>query len=79
MAGTHAARDHHQGVAGGVDAVEVGDDAESMQHGRAVVVGSEHSHGKGTVQTVIDLDNTITNFLLSSLFFLMMPIFMEIY
>lgn len=28
-----------------------------QDYGRAIVIGGEHTHGKGTVQTIIDLDN----------------------
>ena len=35
---------------------------------RAVLVGGEHTHGKGTVQTLIPLDNSGSNLLLSTLF-----------
>ena len=31
-----------------------------QDYGRAVVVGSEHTHGKGTVQVIMDLDDTLT-------------------
>lgn len=31
-----------------------------QDYGRAVVVGSEHTHGKGTVQVVMDLDKSLT-------------------
>lgn len=30
-----------------------------QDYGRAVIIGGEHTHGKGTVQSVIDLDQTI--------------------
>ncbi|MBI5846695.1 MAG: carboxy terminal-processing peptidase [Nitrospirae bacterium] len=30
-----------------------------QNYGRAVIMGGEHTHGKGTVQTIIDLDNKI--------------------
>jgi carboxyl-terminal processing protease len=30
-----------------------------QDYGRALIVGGEHTHGKGTVQSVIDLDQTI--------------------
>ena len=30
-----------------------------QDYGRAVIIGGEHTHGKGTVQTIIDLDNYI--------------------
>lgn len=30
-----------------------------QNYGRAVIVGGEHTHGKGTVQKVLDLDNNI--------------------
>lgn len=30
-----------------------------QDYGRAVIVGSEHTHGKGTVQTLIDLDRSL--------------------
>ncbi len=30
-----------------------------QDYGRAVIVGSEHTHGKGTVQTVLDLGRTV--------------------
>jgi carboxyl-terminal processing protease len=30
-----------------------------QDYSRAVIMGGEHTHGKGTVQTVIDLDNTM--------------------
>jgi len=33
--------------------------AALQDYGRAIVVGGEHTHGKGTVQQVIDLDNVI--------------------
>ncbi len=33
--------------------------AALQDYGRAVIVGGEHSHGKGTVQAVVDLDNFI--------------------
>ena len=29
-----------------------------QDYGRAVIIGSEHTHGKGTVQAVVDLDRT---------------------
>lgn len=32
--------------------------AALQDYGRAVVIGGEHSHGKGTVQAVLDLDNS---------------------
>ena len=28
-------------------------------YGRAIIVGGDHSHGKGTVQAVINLDNAL--------------------
>jgi len=31
-----------------------------QDYGRAVVVGSEHTHGKGTVQVIMDLDDNLT-------------------
>lgn len=31
-----------------------------QDYGRAVIVGSEHTHGKGTVQVVMDLDKSLT-------------------
>jgi carboxyl-terminal processing protease len=31
-----------------------------QDYGRAVIVGSEHTHGKGTVQVVLGLDRTLT-------------------
>jgi carboxyl-terminal processing protease len=31
-----------------------------QDYGRAVVVGSEHTHGKGTVQVIMDLDKSLT-------------------
>ncbi len=31
-----------------------------QDYGRAVVVGSEHTHGKGTVQVIMDLDRSLT-------------------
>ncbi len=31
-----------------------------QDYGRAVVVGSEHTHGKGTVQVIMDLDDSLT-------------------
>jgi carboxyl-terminal processing protease len=31
-----------------------------QDYGRAVIVGSEHTHGKGTVQIIMDLDRTMT-------------------
>ncbi len=31
-----------------------------QDYGRAVIVGSEHTHGKGTVQVVMDLDQSLT-------------------
>ncbi len=34
--------------------------AGAMQdYGRGIVIGSEHTHGKGTVQTILDLDRSI--------------------
>lgn len=30
-----------------------------QNYGRAVIVGGEHTHGKGTVQTILDLDSNI--------------------
>jgi carboxyl-terminal processing protease len=30
-----------------------------QDYGRAVIIGSEHTHGKGTVQSIIDLDDSI--------------------
>ncbi len=30
-----------------------------QDYGRAIIVGSAHTHGKGTVQTLIDLDQTV--------------------
>jgi len=30
-----------------------------QDYSRAVIIGGEHTHGKGTVQTIIDLDNNI--------------------
>ena len=33
--------------------------AALQDYGRAVIVGSEHTHGKGTVQTIIDLNENI--------------------
>ncbi len=35
--------------------------AALKDYGRAVVVGGEHSHGKGTVQAVVDLDNYLSS------------------
>ncbi len=32
-----------------------------QDYGRAIVIGGEHTHGKGTVQTIIDLDNFFAN------------------
>lgn len=32
--------------------------AALQDYGRAVIIGGEHSHGKGTVQAVLDLDNS---------------------
>ncbi len=31
-----------------------------QDYGRAVIVGSEHTHGKGTVQVIMDLDKSLT-------------------
>jgi carboxyl-terminal processing protease len=31
-----------------------------QDYGRAVIVGSEHTHGKGTVQVIMDLDQNLT-------------------
>ncbi|MDT8440960.1 MAG: carboxy terminal-processing peptidase [Desulfuromonadales bacterium] len=31
-----------------------------QDYGRAVVIGSEHTHGKGTVQVIMDLDKALT-------------------
>ncbi len=31
-----------------------------QDYGRAIVVGSEHTHGKGTVQVIMDLDKSLT-------------------
>lgn len=31
-----------------------------QDYGRAVIVGSDHTHGKGTVQVIMDLDNSLT-------------------
>jgi carboxyl-terminal processing protease len=31
-----------------------------QDYGRAVIVGSEHTHGKGTVQVIVDLDQSMT-------------------
>ena len=31
-----------------------------QDYGRAVIVGSEHTHGKGTVQVIMDLDDSLT-------------------
>lgn len=31
-----------------------------QDYGRAVIVGSEHTHGKGTVQVIMNLDETLT-------------------
>jgi len=31
-----------------------------QDYGRAIIVGSEHTHGKGTVQVVMDLDQSLT-------------------
>lgn len=31
-----------------------------QDYGRAVIVGSEHTHGKGTVQVIMDLDDNLT-------------------
>jgi carboxyl-terminal processing protease len=31
-----------------------------QDYGRAVIVGSEHTHGKGTVQIIMDLDKSLT-------------------
>jgi carboxyl-terminal processing protease len=31
-----------------------------QDYGRAIVVGSEHTHGKGTVQVIMDLDRSLT-------------------
>ncbi len=31
-----------------------------QDYGRAVVVGSDHTHGKGTVQVIMDLDKSLT-------------------
>ncbi|OGW27255.1 MAG: hypothetical protein A2X59_07470 [Nitrospirae bacterium GWC2_42_7] len=32
-----------------------------QDYGRAVIIGSEHTHGKGTVQALFDFDNNILN------------------
>jgi carboxyl-terminal processing protease len=31
-----------------------------QDYGRAIIVGSEHTHGKGTVQVIMDLDKSLT-------------------
>jgi carboxyl-terminal processing protease len=31
-----------------------------QDYGRAVIVGSDHTHGKGTVQVIVDLDKSLT-------------------
>jgi carboxyl-terminal processing protease len=31
-----------------------------QDYGRAIIVGSEHTHGKGTVQVIMDLDQSVT-------------------
>jgi carboxyl-terminal processing protease len=31
-----------------------------QDYGRAIIVGSEHTHGKGTVQVIMDLDQSLT-------------------
>ena len=31
-----------------------------QDYGRAVIIGSEHTHGKGTVQVIMDLDKSLT-------------------
>lgn len=40
--------------------------AALQDYRRAVVVGTEHTHGKGTVQTIVDLDENIPLFTLRS-------------
>ncbi len=33
--------------------------AAAMQdYGRAIIIGGQHTHGKGTVQTILDLDRS---------------------